>query len=347
MENENKKKVNGKRIALIILCVILAIVLVALIVVTVFMDRLFGSINRVPDNQETLSSSEIEDLRQEEGTLSDDYTGPVFGADEITLPTETVEVIETDKVVNILVIGSDRRGGTFVGMTDALILCSFNRETKTLTMTSFLRDMYVDVPGWHGDKINIAYAVGGFETLNATLEKNFGVKVDGNVAVDFGSFKKVIDLLGGIDIQLTGREAAHLREQGFYWYDAGMNHLNGEGALAYSRIRYIDNDFYRTNRQRTVITAVLNQFKNASLSQITDTLVSAFGIIITDMTDQEILGYAMEFAPMLKDMNIVSQHIPVEGTFTYGGVKEFNLVDCIIVKDFETNIALIADVLDG
>lgn len=343
----NDKKISWKRVTLTISCVILALILVVLLVAAVFMDRILGQINRVPSVQQTLSSSEIEELLTPDVTIGEDHTGPVFNVDEITVPTEPAEVIETDKVVNILLLGQDRHGGTKNSLTDVMMLCSINKETKTLTMTSFLRDLYLEIPGHRGDKLNVAYAFGGFEMINNALERNFGVKVDGNVEVDFAQFTKIIDLLGGVDIHLTGAEAAHLNQYHGYGLSSGMNHLNGDRALSYARIRYIDSDFGRTNRQRTVVTAILNQFKNASIGQLTNTLTGVLGMITTNMSDAEIMKYALEFAPLLKDLQIVSQSIPVEGTYYYGSVKEYNIVDCIFIKDFDTNIKLIADVLDG
>ncbi len=346
MQNENKKK-SFKRVALISVCVVLSLILVVLIFAAVFMDRLLGSINRVTNGHETLSSSELEALIQPDQTRGEDFTGPMFNEDEITMPSENAEVIESENIVNILLLGQDRRGGTRNSLTDVMMLCSINKETKTLTMTSFLRDLYLKIPGHRrNDKLNVAYPVGGFDMINATLEVNFGVKVDGNIEVDFSQFAEIIDLLGGVDIELTGAEASHLNASGF-WVKSGMNHLNGDEALAYARIRAIDSDFQRTNRQRNVINAVVNQFRNASLGQLTDTLTAALGMVTTNMTDAEIMKYAVELAPLLKDLQVVSQHIPVEGTYYFGDVKDQNIVDCIFIRDFETNKKLLADVLDG
>lgn len=345
---KSNNKISWKRVALIATCVILSLILVVLLVAAVFMDRILGQINRVPSGQETLSSSEIAELLQPVETRGEDFTGPVFNATDVTLPSENAQIIESEKIVNILLLGQDRRGGTKNSLTDVMMLCSINKETKTLTMTSFLRDMYLKIPGhYRNDKLNVAYPVGGFKMINDALEVNFGVKVDGNVEVDFSQFTKIIDLLGGVDIELTSAEAKHMNEGYLYTVKTGVNHLNGEQALTYARIRYIDSDFYRTNRQRNVVTAVINQFRNASLGQLTDTLTAVLGMVTTNMTDAEIMKYAMEFAPLLKDLNIVSQHIPAEGTYYYGDVKDQNIVNCIFVKDYETNRKLLADVLDG
>lgn len=339
MEN-SRKKGSWRRGILIALCVILSLILVLLIFAAVFMDRLLGSINRVP-NEQTLSSSDIEELLKPVETRDQNYSGPVIDASDVTLPSEDAEIIENDHVVNILLLGQDRRGGTRNSLTDVMMLCTINKETKTLTMTSFLRDLYLKIPGhYRSDKLNVAYPVGGFKMIDAALEVNFGVKVDGNVEVDFSQFARIIDLLGGVDVELTGAEAAYMNARGFS-VRSGMNHLDGDAALRYSRIRSIDSDFYRTNRQRNVVTAIVKQFKNASLGQITDTLVGVLGMITTDMSDAEIMSYALELAPLLKDLKIQSQHIPAEGTYYYGDVKDQNIVDCIFISDFETNRKLI------
>ena len=345
---DEKKQFSWKRVALIALCVILSLILVVLIFAAVFMDRILGSINRAPDSHETLSSSELQELLEPVETRGEDFTGPTFNAEDITIPTEVVEIVPQKHVVNILLLGQDRRGGTKNSMTDVMMLCTIDKETKTLTMTSFLRDLYVKIPGhYRNDKMNIAYAVGGFPMINDTLETNFGVKVDGNVEVDFSQFAKIIDMLGGIDIELTGAEAAYLNNGWATGMKSGMNRLSGSDALAYARIRDIDSDFQRTNRQRNVVTAILNQFRNASLTQLTDTLTTALGMITTNMTDAEIMKYALEFAPILKDLKIVSQHIPVEGSYYYGDVKDQNIVDCIFIKDYDANLQLIADAING
>ena len=346
MKNE-KKKGSLKKVLLTVACVLLALILVVLIATAVFMDRILGSINRAPGVPATLSSSELAELIQPEETRGEDFTGPAFDDSEITMPTDAVEVIENEHVINILLLGQDRRGGTRNSLTDVMMLCSINKETKTLTMTSFLRDLYLQIPGhYRNDKLNVAYPVGGFDMINAALEVNFGVKVDGNVEVDFSQFANIINSLGGVDIYLTGAEAQNITEQGFP-VGSGMRHLNGEQALAYARIRSIDSDFQRTNRQRNVITAIVNQFKNASLTQITNTLTTVLGMVTTNMTDAEIMKYAVELAPLLKDLTIVSQHIPAEGTYYYGDVRNQNIVDCIFIRDFETNRNLLADVLNG
>ena len=340
-----KKKGRWKVILLSALCVFLALILLAVVSAAIVLENMLSRINRVPQVEQTLSSSEIEELLNPTETRGEDYTGPAFNSDEITMPTAPAEVIEVGGKINILLIGQDRRGTSGRSLSDAMILCTINKNTKTITMTSFLRDTYVQIPGYSDNKLNIAYPVGGMKLLDDTLELNFGVTVDGNVEVDFKNFSKIVDVLGGVDIELTGAEAAHLNSNYGFGLHEGVNHLNGEEALAYSRIRYIGTDFGRTNRQRTVLTALFDRFRDASTAQLIDALSEILDLITTDMTNQEILACAMELAPMMKEMKIVSYSIPIENSYTFGDVKDRNIVDCIFI-DFEANRKFLQEILE-
>ena len=339
-----KNKTSGQKIMMSVMCTLLAIVLLLLIVVAVFMETFLGRIDKVDPSQDTLSSEDLQELLRPEATRGEDYTGPAYNHDEIVKPSAPAQVIESENTVNILLIGQDRRGSTGRSLSDAMILCTINKKTKTLTMTSFLRDIYISLPGHSWQKLNVAYPAGGMELLDKTLEVNFGVKIDGNVEVDFAQFSNIIDLVGGVDINLTAAEAAHLNKEYGFWLKEGVNHLNGEEALQYSRIRRIGTDFGRTNRQRIVLTALVDQFRNANLAQLTNTLTGVLELITTDMTDAEIVGYVVELAPLLKDLKIESQSIPAEGTYSFGDVADRGIMDCIFI-DFEANRKLLAETL--
>jgi LCP family protein required for cell wall assembly len=223
-----------------------------------------------------------------------------------------------------------------------MILCTINKEKKSVTLTSFLRDIYVTIPGYYNQRLNVAYAVGGFKTLNATLEHNFGVAVDHGVEVDFSGFSGIIDVLGGVDVELTAAEAKYLNsrsqwgnDQGnFDWHlTAGVNTLDGQQALAYSRIRALDSDWGRTDRQKTVLTALLQKVKTMELNQINDFINEVFPMIATDMTASEITGYALELFPLLKGLQIKTQTVPADGTWQYATINKA----AVITVNFEKN----------
>lgn len=336
----NKKRTVG-RIVLIVLCVLLSLILVGLIAAYIYMDTMLDKINRYPGQQETLSSSQIAQIEGETDPVDPTFTGPTLDPEDVTWSTEPVETIDDEDIINILLIGQDRRAGEGRQRSDAMILCTVNKKTKTLTMTSFLRDLYVQIPGYQDNRINAAYQFGGMELLNKTLEQNFGVVVDGNVEVDFTQFEKIVNMLGGVDISLTAAEAAHLNGLHGYALREGVNHLNGDQALQYSRIRYIGTDFGRTNRQRTVLAALVNQSKELNLVEINDLLSQVLGLITTDMSNADILGYLLELFPILKDIEIKTQYIPAEGTFQYAQVRGMS----VLVPNIEACRELLAQTI--
>lgn len=339
------KSYNWQRTALIILCVVLSLILVALIFATVYVNHLLDKIGRVDENYDaTLSPEEIATATEE----LDDYEGETVSQDDITLDVvDKEEMVKEDHVVSILLVGQDRREGQGRQRSDAMILCTFNTATDTITLTSFLRDTYAYIPGYGYRKLNTAYLYGGFSLLNETLAVNFGVHVDANVEVDFSGFTKIIDLLGGVDIELTQAEADYMIKNGNFEYSdgsdwgltAGVNHLTGDQALAYSRIRKLDSDFGRTQRQRKVIMALLSAYKDQSLGNMISMLDEILPLVTTNMTNQEILGYAAELFPMLAGSSINSQYIPAKGTYTNQYVSG---VGAALVPDLEANRAILA-----
>ena len=321
----NKNRGKGKRTALIVLCVILALILSVLVAATVWVEVTLGKINKADD--ETLSAEELDNIRNETEALDPDFSGPIVDVNDVTEPNTSADIIDAgENIINIMLVGQDRRPGQSRQRTDAMILCTINKENKTLTMTSFMRDMYVTIPEYWNDRMNGAYYVGGFTALYDTLSYNFGVEVHHGIEVDFGGFQQIIDLVGGVDIELTANEASYLNRRGnwdvnnssagTWWLTEGVNHLTGEQALAYSRIRAIGNDFGRTSRQRTVLTALVEKAKTLSLTEMY-TLVDGFiPLITTDMSNTDIIGYVVELFPLLSDLTIVNQRIPEDGGYS-------------------------------
>lgn len=339
MKKANKKR-SAATTALKVICIVLVLILAGLLLAYTYVDRMLGLIGRQPLQQETLSSSQLHEIENQTDPIDEDFTGPVIDPTDVTWSTEPAEVIDEEHITNILLIGQDRRPGQGRQRSDAMILCSINTETKTLTMTSFLRDLYVQIPGYQDNRLNAPYALGGMELLKETLKLNFGIQVDGCIEVDFSQFEKIIDLMGGVDISLTSAEAAHLNNQGFSFKE-GVNHMNGEAALAYSRIRYIGTDFGRTNRQRTVLTALVEQSRNIGLSKMHSLLEGVLGLVTTDMSNGQILELALECFPMLADLKVKTQYVPAEGTYQFANIRGM----AVIVADMEANRQLLVDTI--
>jgi LCP family protein required for cell wall assembly len=215
-------------------------------------------------------------------------------------------------------------------------------------MTSFLRDLYVPIPGHGSNRINAAYAYGGMNLLEQTIEENFAVTVDGAIEVDFDQFSRIIDLLGGISLQLRQDEADTINRETGSTLTEGLQHLTGHQALTYSRIRSLDpdGDFSRTGRQRKVMEAIVSKCRSAGPSTLIPLLDQMLPMITTDMQEGDILGYAAEILPIVSELQVVTQHIPAEGTYTYDnkGTEENPMY--VIIPDIEANRKILEDLFN-
>lgn len=221
-------------------------------------------------------------------------------------------------ILNILLVGQDRREDEETARSDSMILCTFHKESKTLTMTSFLRDLYVEIPGRGSNRINAAYAIGGIQLLKQTLAHNFQLQIDGSVEVDFSQFASIIDTLGGVELELRSDEARIINQETGSALAEGTQRLTGTQALAYSRIRNLDRDgdFSRTNRQRKVIGALMEAYRELSLKELVPLVSRLLPMLTTDMNNGQLLVCAMEILPYLSQAQVISQHVPAEGDYT-------------------------------
>lgn len=352
MENE-KKPMSRKRLILIILCAVLGLLMALLIVGVVLVDDMLSQMGDLTEG--TIDSALLESMfnATEDDNVTLDPQIPTRDPVDVTMPPAPVETIPVgEEMIHVLLVGQDRRGGTRNSNSDSVILCSINRVDKTVTLTSFMRDMYVRIPGYYDWKINAAFMIGGAKLLNDTIEYNFGVRGDHIVAVDFTGFQQIVDMVGGLDIELTQREADYLNRRGNWDVDnesagtwelkEGVNHMTGAQTLAYSRIRAIGDDFERTNRQRKVLTLLVEKAKTMNVVQLYDLANAVLPLVSTDMSNMEVISYVMKLLPILKDMEVVTQRIPANGTYTYENIKGPG--SCLI-PDLDKNRQLLIDTI--
>lgn len=324
-EPKEKKPVNWKRVVLITVCVILALILIAVASVAIYINYLLNKINYVPKEDSRLTPSEVIELLNTDPDLQPvdpSSTESLPDVSQMTFPTEeTGPIKQHEDTINILLIGQDRRGEARA-RSDSMILVTFNKSRGTITLTSFMRDSYVQIPGYKPNKLNHAYQYGGMSLLNETLKVNFGVEVDGDIEVDFSRFKDLIDLLGGVDISLTQKEVDYLSVGGGskWGLKVGMNHLNGTQALAYSRIRYIDSDYRRAERQRKVLLSLVDAYKNRPLTEMIGLLDDILPLVTTNIEKGDILDLVTDLFPLLKSSQFKNLRIPADGTFRQGNV---------------------------
>lgn len=328
MSKRKGRRRSAGRAALAALCTVLGLILVVMLCATAYITHLYGQMNYAdPLAQETMSWEEWAQLLQ--GEKDPDASGPALDPDQgIDTDHDTQIGGKGSGIINILLIGQDRREGEGRARSDAMILCTFNKAEGTLTMTSFLRDLWVEIPGYGNNRINAAYSAGGMPLLDRTLEKNFGIHVDGNIEVDFEQFAGIIDLLGGVEIELRQDEANLINRSCGSSLSAGTQMLGGQEALTYARIRKLDadSDFSRTNRQRKVLDALIRKFRGSGVGTMLSLLDEVLPMITTDMTQSRILALAAEVFPVLPELRVVSQRIPADGEYTFGTISGMSVI---------------------
>lgn len=255
-------------------------------------------------------------------------------AEAVSAPPTQIIGGEDSGLINLLLIGLDGREDNTPARADTIILCSLRPQTKTVTITSFLRDLYVEIPGQDGNRLNSAYAFGGMELLTQTMEDNFHLFIDGCIAVDFSCFSQIIDALGGVTLELRQDEADTINRVTDSDLKEGIQQLTGCQALAYSRIRNLDQDgdFSRTARQRKLLSSLLEEYRNASLLTTLSVVVDTLPLISTDLSKKEILLLAARSYPMLEQPVVVSQRIPEAGTYEYATIRKME----VLTADMDT-----------
>lgn len=299
------------RVLLVILLVLIAIAAGLFIFIQIKLD----AINRLPSSPIHFSDASTDPLELEEGMEW----------------SEANVVTGVEGVVNILLVGQDSRNDEDRQRSDSMILLSVNKNSNQLTMISFMRDLYVEIPGYGSRKINSAYQFGGFDLLDQTLTENFGIVIDYNVEIDFGGFKDIIDSLGGVEIELNADEVEYLAGRGgnyengvvgrythgrTYDFEEGVNVLGGQAALDYARARHVGNfDYERTQRQRKVIKSIYSELRHVSWFKLLKVYDSVAHNVTTDMSNNQILSVAFSAYAMGVD-EINSYRIPANGMFT-------------------------------
>lgn len=284
-----------------LICLLLALVLAAMTAATALFQYLLAQIQCSPEDSVPTFSLTADSLR----SFADpsDVNWKQLGADLTK---------KDKKAINILLIGQDRREDGELSRADSMILCTFDRTGKKLTMTSFLRDTYIPIPGHGKDRLNAAYAYGGTALLKQTLEETIEITIDGTIEADFSQFAVLVDTLGGVDITLRQDEAEHINQVTGSTLSEGLQHLTGAEALAYSRIRSLDpdGDFSRTGRQRKVLSAIVDAYRGTGVPVLLKLLKEVLPLLSTDMTESRLLLLAMEIFPMLSGMEIAAQSLP-------------------------------------
>ena len=312
---------------------LLAVVGVLFIGADVYLWMLFGRVNYVGDDAggglEVSDSSEPAESRPADAV---DFDPSAYANSALAdIPVQG----DTSEITNILLIGVD--GKKYSGQrADTNIIVSINSRTKTVKLISLMRDMVVTIPGrdWDGDgmddyaKFNAAFASGGISLHSKMIEQNLRLKLDKYIAVNFDAFPKVIDAMGGTDVKLTGGEAervpaagSKIRHGGAGYVPMGTTdgtyHMDGYQTLQFARLRYYyaDSDFTRTSNQRKLISQLMDKAKNMSIGQLNSVLFEALGVVSTNMSQSEFLGFSANALTYRTYKIDTSYRVPEDGAW--------------------------------
>ena len=246
-------------------------------------------------------------------------------------PIIKVDQIDPD-IENILVFGVDSRGtDDYKCRTDAMIIVSINKKAGTVKLISLMRDTGVYIGDTDEtasdklDKLNAAYAYGGVGLMINTINRNFGLDIQRFVMLDFGSSAELIDLVGGVEIDVAPEEVKYANPyiqeinalngtDSPLLNTSGLQTLDGTQATGWARIRYLDSDFVRTSRQRTIAMAMMMKVKNMSYVSQLMLLNDSAGVFETNMVSLDLMRVATNALAGLD--NVQEYRVPADGLYT-------------------------------
>ncbi len=321
-----KKKRKGLRIAITVLAVLLGLAVGVVGFLFWYSRYLLNKITYV-----TTPEAEV--------TIVDE-SGNTVHLEQVR-ETTVYEAIETeDDIHNFLLIGIDSRSRNYNesgtgGLSDVTMVMSVNSTQGTIKLISIARDSYVHVPGYsYGMKINAAMSRGGPDVLCATVEDSLRINIDGWAYVNFYHMAEIIDAVGGVYCDVSSSELNS--EGGLNWNLAEVNNLtglpasqdavtntgyiwlNGRQAVAYARIRKVDSDYKRSERQVEVLRSLMDQFISLSVAGKVAAMDDILSAITTNIPIDQIQNYALNFLPSVNNISIQYMQLPIQGCFYSG-----------------------------
>ena len=325
------KKKRGLKVFLIILAVLLVLGGIVVAAGAIYYNKMMNKMNIIELPEDTYVYTEETQLTEAtEAALTEATAAATEGVTEATTVVTEPPKAKAEDIINILVVGQSSRAGEESRMADTTMVVSVNTFDGTITVFSVLRDSYVKLPDYKGHvcgraKFTVCYGLGyqwgdiagAMEMTNICMRDNFGVEVDYNVEIDFESFIRVVDLMGGIEIELTEAEAKYLNADDLYvTYDVepGLQYLDGMAALSYARMRKAegdnDSDIKRSARQRLVIETLLNKVRGLGLKELQSVADTLLPEITTTMTPADVVSVLTRIIPVFDQVKIVGETIP-------------------------------------
>lgn len=351
-----------KKIILGVLCGLIAAGLLGLW----YVDMMLSRISRSPVDsvyEDELSATVNVELPEVKPTPSP-TPEPIIEDDEISLQQEMAQTAlsqeeqaaleekqKREKVTNVLLLGVDRRGTQGGSRSDTTMIATVDGANKRLKLTSLMRDMYLPIPGNGENRFNSACVKGGPELVMQTINENFAMDLEKYIQVDFRSFEKIVDRIGGITINMSSGEVAEANDciaglnkqrgselrSGFITKRGGDVRLTGKQALGYARMRHFGNgDYSRTSRQFKVMQEIMREFLKLNPIEQQAVLYDVLPLVETNLTNSEILSLMVQVLG-IGNFDIMHFRLPAEGLYRAKTIRGMS----VLLPDIPANAKLL------
>lgn len=276
---------------------------------------------------------------------------PLDEKQELSISQEIPKYEETE-IINVLLFGLDSLVEGQRSRSDTIMIATLDTKEKKIKLTSLMRDTYIPIPDRQGNRINSAYAFGGPELAIRTVNENYNMNIQKYVTVDFFSLEKIINKLGGVEIEIKDYEVKSLNNgirnlNNLHKDDidspligeSGKHNLDGRQSVAYSRIRKVGNgDFERTDRQRTILTKLIAKISKINIIEVYSLLNILFSEVETNLNKSEIIRFSSIGIRSTKN-SVDELRLPYEGTYQYKRIRGM----AVLVPDIEKNKQILHD----
>lgn len=277
-----------------------------LIIIAISLYLVLGRMNRVEMDKSDEALGIIAEIETE---------------NKIEIKKDVEKVIATTRerndILNIALFGLDRNKPGENSRSDSMIILTVDFKNKKIKLSSLMRDMYVNIEGYGKTKLNHAYSYGGAALALKTINQNLGTNIRDYISADFLTLEKIVDLLGGVNINIKQEEIIELNKMSkdINITKSGKQSLSGNQAVAYSRIRYTGNgDFERTERQRRVLYEVFKKAKDAEIISLTNLALQILPLVETSMESKLILDMISDYFKA-GEMAFEQERFPIDGYY--------------------------------
>ena len=367
MEKERfDEEINESPKGKIMIRILLAVIGIALIAAVILGMNLLNSLNR-PGDTPIFEATEDDILITPAPLPTFDAT-PAPSATPAPTPIPMSEVYEQtwldpvtisnmeknkadERYIHVLLIGVDRRSSSGNSNTDTMMIGTIDTVHNSLKLTTIMRDMLVNIPGVGYGKMNSAAVRGGTELLFETINSNFCLDLTEYVLVDFSMFERIVDEIGGVTVKMTAEEISETNDciaglnkqrgiadtwDGFVFAEEGNVKLTGKQALGYARVRKIDSDFSRTERQYKLLNNIYAKFRSLDAAKQYKLIEDILPMVETNMTNQRIIDCAAKVLGM--DVGgMLYCRIPAEDTYESAKYERKS----VVLADMPANAALL------